>query len=171
MKRIKRLLTCISVICALSLGLQLNVFAAAMQNDWSQNPTVGWSGVTQGGLVFAVQDMCGAAGMSTKVPSFTVFDGLYGNGTHAAIAQYQKDYSLSADGTVGPNTWRMFANHTYYIGNSGSIQIYESQYSSGFSYTHFEVDSYNGWCVRSGATGQFIKCNDVRYQYRTFIPL
>lgn len=115
--------------------------------------------------------MLKSAGMSLKVPGFNVSDGYFGNNTQAAVIQYQGDYGLQTDGIVGTYTCRKFANHTFYIGNSGSIQIYESQYRSDWSYTHFERDYYNGWCVRIDSAGQLVLCNGVHYTYRTIIPL
>ena len=37
-------------------------------------------------------------------------DGIFGNGTHTAVREFQKTRGLSIDGIGGQNTWRKLLN-------------------------------------------------------------
>lgn len=82
---------------------------------------VGYNYNTSGYTVKVAQAYCRAAGYS--VGSAGV-DGKYGNGTYTGVFNYQSNaskntgVSLSADGTVGANTWRNMA--IYYGANACS---------------------------------------------------
>ncbi|MDR1564942.1 MAG: peptidoglycan-binding protein [Oscillospiraceae bacterium] len=50
--------------------------------------------------------------LTAKYPSITkiVTDGVFGNGTKAAVIAFQKIFNLTADGIVGPATWNALVN-------------------------------------------------------------
>ncbi|SKA86896.1 Putative peptidoglycan binding domain-containing protein [Clostridium sp. USBA 49] len=172
MRKIGVTLTSFCMVFLLTFGVQNHVLAAAsMQDDWTYSSWIGWNYTTKGGIVFAAQKILNSAGMSLKVPGFTVSDGYYGENTAAATRQYQRDYGLLADGVIGNGTWSSFEEHKYYAGNLGSIQRWNVNYRSDWSTVYFERDYINGWCVYAESTGKFYLCNDVRYKERTLIPL
>ena len=171
MKKAKKIIISLFTICVFLLTSQFSAFAAEMNDNWSTNSMVGYGYMTSGGLVLAVQQMLISDSMQAKVPGLTN-DGYFGNNTQGAVIQFQKDNGLSpTDGIVGPNTWSKFSNHTFYLGHSGSTQIYETQFYANFTYTHYEKDYYNGYCVKDLFSDNFYLCNSAHYTLRTFIPL
>jgi peptidoglycan hydrolase-like protein with peptidoglycan-binding domain len=66
-----------------------------------------------GALVQAVQDLLNEAGSSLDV------NGTFGEETEDAVRSFQVSNSLSADGKVGPNTWKILVV-TRRLNNSGS---------------------------------------------------
>lgn len=170
MKKFINKLLITSTIFGLIFNVNIKpVSAAQMYDNWANNSWIGYNYTTQGGLVFAAQKLLNSAGMSLKVPAFNTCDGYFGPNTHSALLQYQSDYGLSCDGILGGNTWSELARHTWYTGNTGSIQNYKSQYNSSWDSTYFQRDSYNGWCVRSN-NGKYYLCNGT-FTYRTYVPM
>lgn len=99
----------------LTLTISIPAFAMDYSNYfWNNYSWVGWSHVTSGELVYAVQTMVNAVGYSPGT-----IDGQYGNNTQTAIAKYQSSQSLSSDGIVGPNTWSSLQGNLVYVGTSG----------------------------------------------------
>ena len=64
------------------------------------NDYIGYAGITSGVKVKALQCLLCDAGYTVT------FDGYFGPQTYNAIIKFQQNHGLSADGIVGPNTWK-----------------------------------------------------------------
>lgn len=47
-------------------------------------------------------------------------DGVFGNATRSAVANYQRDYGLASDGIIGCNTWRSLQEDVVGMGRSAT---------------------------------------------------
>jgi hypothetical protein len=63
-------------------------------------------------------------------------DGIFGSGTKSAIVSFQSAHGLSADGIVGPTTWRYLISHFTDLTISGS---------SGTGWYHYSDDGNDDW--------------------------
>ena len=94
----------------LLLGLAIGVRATpawaacdttATSNDWSTNCTTYWNANKVSRYTLAIQRILAPGGYYSGT-----IDGDYGTGTQSAVIAYQAAHGLSADGIVGPNTWK-----------------------------------------------------------------
>lgn len=132
------------IISTMIVLVPITTFAYPMNNDWSTNQWVGWNHQTSGNIVRCVQVMMNSANFNAGD-----VDGYYGANTHNAIMSYQQAHTLSADGTVGTNTWNNMHNYLIYFGPGGGINPLNSQYSS--------TDNYKWIAPGSSSNTGFIK--------------
>lgn len=66
---------------------------------------VGYNHITSGQPVTCAQIL-----LSSNNYSFGTIDGIFGTNTQLAVVNFQRNNGLSADGTVGPNTWNKLIN-------------------------------------------------------------
>ena len=57
------------------------------------------------------------------IPALTE-DGVYGNGTAAAVREFQRIFGLTQDGVIGPNTWNTIVREYKNAGNPYSASLY-----------------------------------------------
>jgi peptidoglycan hydrolase-like protein with peptidoglycan-binding domain len=75
------------------------------------NDYVGYQGITSGSKVKVLQCLLCDANIVVAI------DGSFGPSTDTAVRNFQSSHGLSADGMVGPNTWKsmMTAAGTFYM--------------------------------------------------------
>lgn len=86
-------------------------------------------------------------------------DGNFGNGTRAAVIQFQNHKSnLSADGVVGQNTWHELSNYVYfyneYIGGYPVYDVYTSP-TSAYTLTLYRRMSSTHWQYRNSESSSW----------------
>lgn len=128
------------------------VMAAPMTNLWNYNNWVGWNFTKTGNYVYIVQQMLYTSNLGSTVGNI---DGIYGANTQNAIMQYQQRFGLTADGTVGTQTWNEFKAFVYHISNmdSYSYTTYEyldPSYRDAYYKTFFKEANNSGlwYCIR-----------------------
>lgn len=82
---------------------------------------------------------------NSNIPSLVV-DGIYGPLTEQTVKEFQKEYGLTVDGIVGPETWSMM--NKVYRSMLGSLPEDYRRYSSQY---------YPGYNLMAGATGDAVK--------------
>jgi len=129
---------CVSVVFSSPAGATDNTF-----NDWGYNDYTGFCGDVQGGYVVTIQEFFYTSGAYTGN-----VDNAVGTQTNSAIIQYQTNHSLSADGCVGPATWREMQRHTTYLAETTDCasppnQAYEFRYANN-GRTSFYIHKISG---------------------------
>ena len=74
-------------------------------------------------------------------------DGVFGKQTQEAVMAFQKQYGLSPDGIVGPNTWTVIdtiARSTLRRGSTGEDVVYLQRRLNGIGFGSLVVDGIFG---------------------------
>lgn len=109
----------------------------AATGEWSNNCTVSEGADSR--YVVAIQMMVDSQEIC---PSLNI-DGDFGPATLAGVECFQREYGLSVDGIVGPQTWQAMRNSLGYYNTSGGYNYY---YSSGEGNVDFRrTNSNDAW--------------------------
>lgn len=99
-------------------------------NTWSKLVITVQYGST-GDAVRAVQRL-----LNTKYHRSLTVDGIFGSGTKSAVQSFQSHVGISADGIVGPTTWRYLVSHFFDLTRYGS---------TGLGWYHYSDDGNDDW--------------------------
>ncbi len=83
----------------------------------------------------------------TFVDISLVVDGVFGKQTQEAVTVFQKQYGLTPDGIVGPNTWAVIdtiVRSTLRRGSTGEDVVYLQRRLNGIGFGHLVVDGIFG---------------------------
>ncbi len=86
---------------------------------------------SRGDAVRAVQRL-----LNAKYHTSLVIDGVFGSNTKSKVKDFQSHVGISADGIVGPTTWRYLVSHFFDLTRYGS---------SGTGWYHYYDDGNDDW--------------------------
>ena len=116
-----------------------NSLCSGCSNSWNTDTVVLWQSIL----------------VAEGFLSHSSIDGKFGSGTKAATIKWQQRYGLSADGRVGPATWRKLDDQlrtageldVYYYGREGLVNMARGHYlvhDDGGAYQLYGVRDHDG---------------------------
>lgn len=153
MKSFKRMLSLVLVL--MMLFAVLVIPASALEPDWiayfrNNFPTTKQSSY-QARYASVIQRFLVCYPDTTElIEQSGGVDGAFGNGTTTAVKIYQADCELSADGSVGPQTWAAIANtltdctYTFTYGLRNVIQV-QGETNQTILYYYVSDNTVGGW--------------------------
>lgn len=120
--------------------------------SWTNNCTVSEGAISH--YVVAIQMIVD----SQEICASLNIDGDFGPATLNGVKCFQREYNITADGIVGPQTWTTMRNSLYFYNTAGGWNYY---YSNGVGLVDFRRNNTNGDWYYGGpnATSKWTRMN------------
>ena len=162
------------VLFVFCIAICSTALAVSPGDDPSSSDKTQWSGFSKCAYsntvpnkatnVKTVQDICSvySTGSHSQVMDYGGVDGVFGQHTKSAVLYVQSYYSLTADGVVGPNTWKALCTQlvveTYNYSSMGTETTFCPDPDDNYylqlngDIRHVVASGYNTWAYKSGGS-------------------
>ena len=126
-KRKFLVITIVLILLSPFFGINESKAASYSIDNWSTFPIINYGYTTSGAFVGFAQSLLYSTGLSHTVGTL---DRSYGEKTRAAVRSFQSSSGLTADGSVGPNTWSRFKQYATRVPNGYRYRNGSTVYST-----------------------------------------